>query len=518
MNEIKLEALYENEPIHDILVRAGVNFDLPCGGNHTCGKCKIKVRGNLSAISPSEAAMLSDSERAAGMRMACFAKAMGDIFITLPERTGQQILAGGVAELSVHNPMMPPERYGVAIDIGTTTVVCSLYGHDGVSLGTVSELNSQQRFGADVISRINHGILHGNDDIHKAIVTQLEKMLLELSAKVGVMRSAITNAVVTGNTTMLHFFAGLDPKGTGFAPFTPQSLFNLERSDILEGISVYLPPCVSAYVGADLVCCVLASKMCERGDTALIVDIGTNGEMALLYKGMLYCCSTAAGPAFEGAGISQGMIAASGAISHVRYDIKKKAVVYETIGNAPAKGICGSGVIDTIALLLEQGAMLPSGLLETELPEGHPMASMMWGEEADLGFTFPNSKVSLIQADVRKIQLAKAAIYSGIITMAQICGLDMKNLEVFYLCGGFGSFLNLTSAEVIGLTPENSKDITVVLGNAAIMGAAMVLLDSRLKDKASEISDRCHYIELSDSADFMDNYVASMSFAGEEDF
>lgn len=511
MKKITLTAEYDGERISDVLLREGINFELPCAGNHTCGKCKIKVSGALNEISPSEAVMLSDSDMAEGMRMACFARARGEFIISLPEQKDYQILAKGVGALRVGSPMMSRGAYGVAIDIGTTTVTCTLYDTEARALSSVSELNRQQRFGADVISRINQGILHGNEDIHHTIITQLEDLLLLLSTQAEVPREAITHAVVTGNTTMLHFFSGLDPKGMGFVPFTPQSLFDIERNDLLKDIIAYLPPCVSAYVGADLVCCVLMSGMTDRNDTSLIVDMGTNGEMALFHEGILYSCSTAVGPAFEGAGISHGMVAASGAIAHTYYVPDLSTIRYETIANVPPEGICGSGVIDTVALLLEQNALLPSGLF---VENGHPLSSLIHLQKEGPALLFPNSSVLVTQADIRQIQLAKAAVYAGAVTIAQICNVNLETLDVLYLCGGFGSFLNLTSAETIGLIPRNSKDRTVVLGNGAITGATMLLLDQAYQEKVVSLASQCRYIDLSSHEDFMDNYVNSMMFPG----
>lgn len=509
MKEIELAPSRPGETIATMLQRAGASFELPCAGNHTCGKCKIAARGELDPPSPSEAVVLGAHDMAAGLRMACFAKATGPVTVLLPERGGGQILTDGRGRLEARRPMMAEGRHGAAIDIGTTTVVCKIYDASGDELATVSELNAQRRFGADVISRIDYGIRHGNEDVHASIVGQLEGMLDRAAREAGIDRASVTHAVATGNTTMLHFLCGLDPKGIGYVPFTPQSLFGVEREDALRGIHLYVPPCVSAYVGADLVCCVLASGMMGRADTALIVDIGTNGEMALLHRGVLHACSTAAGPAFEGAGIHSGMTATAGAISHVRWH--DDGLAFDTIDDAHAVGICGSGVLDVIAVLLERGAIRPSGLLEP-LDDG-PLASLIANhEEEGAELTFPGTQVVLKQSDVRQVQLAKAAIYAGMITLADACALPMDQIDVLYVCGGFGSFLDLASAEVIGLIPRGLGARTVVLGNGAITGAAMLLLDREARTEVEAIASGCRHIELSDSAEFMDAYVGSMPF------
>lgn len=503
-----LSPAYPGEPLSDVLHREHVNIHFPCGGNHTCGKCKVLVEGELSEISPSEDALMSEGDREKGIRLACFVRAMGDVKIHLSKALSQQIATDGAGTLIINEPLMAPGYFGVAVDIGTTTVVCKLYDNLGAELAVTSELNRQQQFGADVISRINHGILNQNDVINRSIVEQIEEMLLQLSNEANIFRNQITHAVVTGNTTMLHFFADIDPRGIGFAPFIPASLFDTWHKEILSGVDVYIPRCVSAYVGADLVCCILASKMMEKKDKALIVDIGTNGEMAILSDGQLHCCSTAAGPAFEGAGISSGSGASSGAISHAHYDVQTGLVEYETIEDTPPKGICGSGVVDAIAMLYDNGAILPSGRLELG---GHPLEAMM-RESDEIKFVFPDSDVAITQEDVRQIQLAKAAILGGITTLTEACEINSYEIDVIYLCGGFGSFLNLSAAETIGLIPKESKSRTAVLGNAAIMGAAMLLLDNTARDRMRRIANECQYIELSGNDAFMDHYINAMSF------
>lgn len=507
--------LYPNVPgelLSDLIRRAGLKFDLPCAGNHTCGKCRIKVSGDLSPVSHSEAAMLSDTDISKGFRMACFAKVFGMVEAEIPDVTGQQIVTSGTGCISADAPMMDEDCFGAAIDIGTTTVVCKVFDAKGHLVGIESELNSQQIFGADVISRINHGINHGNDVLHKKITAQLESMLAAIAVKNSIRRDRITDAVVTGNTTMLHFFAGLDPKGIGFVPFIPQSLFDDEHTDLLAGIRAYIPPCVSAYVGADLACCVLASDMTSKKETSLIIDIGTNGEMALFMDGSLHSCSTAAGPAFEGTGISHGMVAADGAITHVNYDRQTKELLVNTIGGAKAAGICGSGVVDTTAMLLDTQSLLQSGRIcrdESLISE--------YIDENETKFKYPGTEVTFTQADIRQIQLAKAAISAGSGTLSDACSMTSDDLDVLYLCGGFGSFVDLAAAEKIGLLPAGSPEKTVVLGNGAVSGASMILLNTENRKKIREIVQKCHYIELSGNEIFMDNYIEAMSFGNREE-
>ena len=513
MKTYKLSPRTGNETIAELMRREKIDIDFPCGGNHTCGKCKVSVFGCLSEISPSEAKFLSQEEINSGIRLACFAKAYGEVTIQIKDDGECKIASDGTGALDSSAPMMQKNCLGAAIDIGTTTVVCKLYNGCGEELGAKGELNAQKSYGADVISRINYGIHNGNEALHNAITEQIERMLDSLAAEASAEREKITHAVVTGNTTMLHFFAGLDPRGIGFAPFVAKSLFGNEYHDIPKNVTVYIPPCISAYVGADLVCCVLASDMCSKDEMSLIVDIGTNGEMALTDGGKIICCSTAAGPAFEGAGISHGMVAAAGAISHVFFDAEKEDLNCEIIGNGSAAGICGSGVLDAMAVLSEQKIIMRSGRLTSDAES--PLADLL--DEDETKFTFPGTCVSVTQEDVRQVQLAKGAIKAGALTLLEYCGCSAEELAVLYLCGGFGSFLTPSSAETVGLIPDGTSEKTVVMGNGAVTGAAMLLLDKTNIDKISGIVASSRYVELSGNDIFMEHYIDSMAFSGEEE-
>lgn len=514
MNEYTLCPAKKEVLVSDLIRESALDITLPCGGNHTCGKCKIKASGDLSEVSAAERKMLSPAELESGVRLACFAKANGPITINVDDRSLCKIAVDGVGVLRASEPMMAAQCCGVAVDIGTTTVVCKLYNFQGEEIAVACELNAQKSYGADVISRINFGIHNGNDLLHNTIVAQIEKMFDVLAKKAKVSRENITHAVVTGNTTMLHFFSGIDPKGIGFAPFIAKSLFGGEYSRLLKDVTVYIPPCVSAYVGADLVCCILASKMRDKKETALIIDIGTNGEMALAEKGRILCCSTAAGPAFEGAGISDGMVATDGAISHLKLCPEKKDLTYETISDKEIKGICGSGILDAVAIFVEQGLITYSGRITNEAPSF--LSKLVNDEESKI--TFAGTNVSITQEDIRQVQLAKAAILAGCRTLLEDNKCDCSRVEVLYLCGGFGSFLDPISAESIGLIPEGTAEKTLVLGNGAITGAAMLLLDKSNITVLDKIIKSCEYIELSGNDEFMEHYIESMSFGCDDEY
>lgn len=494
------------ERLDHLLQERGLFLHAPCGGGHRCGKCKIKVSGHVSPAAEAERKFLSSAEIAADIRLACFTEVTGPVTVTVEGTDNGLILSDAVSVERTDGCLQG--SFGVAIDIGTTTVACALFAPDGQLLGTKSQVNCQQSYGADVISRIHHVAAVGAEALHFAVVRQLEEMLSELCHDCRVDRADVKHAVATGNTTMLHFFAGLDPSGIGVAPYTPQSLFGADYTDILAGISCYIPPCISAYVGADTVCCTLFADFFDKRENALLIDIGTNGEMVLSVGGRVVCCSTAAGPAFEGGGITCGSIAKPGAIVSAWPDQGRLA--YQTVGGEKPESICGSGVIESISAMLKLGCLDETGRME----EDDPRFTGFFRKEEDVGlaFLFPACDVVLTQHDVRQIQLAKAAVFAGVQTLLAHNGSCQSELDALYLCGGFGSTLNCVAAESIGLIPVGSAGKAVMLGNAALKGAAMVLLNSSHRERLRAIAQSCRYVELSTDARFMKFYIEGMNF------
>lgn len=495
-----------NERLDHLLQEQGLFLHAPCGGGHRCGKCKIRVSGHVSPAAEAEQKFLSAAEIAADIRLACFTEVTGPVTVTV-ESTDNSLILSDAASVERTDGCLQGS-FGAAIDIGTTTVACALFAPDGRLLGTKSQVNCQQSYGADVISRIHYVAAIGAEALHFAVVRQLEEMLSELCHDCRVDRADLKYAVVTGNTTMLHFFVGLDPSGIGVAPYTPQSLFDADYTDILAGISCYIPPCISAYVGADTVCCTLFADFFDKRENALLIDIGTNGEMVLSAGGRVVCCSTAAGPAFEGGGIACGSIAKPGAIVSAWPD--QGRIAYKTVGGEKPKSICGSGVIESISAMLELGCLDETGRMEEDDPRF--TGFFQKEENAGLAFLFPECDVVLTQHDVRQIQLAKAAVFAGVQTLLAHSGSCQSELDALYLCGGFGSTLNCATAESIGLIPVGSAGKAVMLGNAALKGAAMVLLNNFHREQLRIIAESCRYVELSTDARFMKFYIEGMDF------
>jgi uncharacterized 2Fe-2S/4Fe-4S cluster protein (DUF4445 family) len=420
------------------------------------------------------------------LRLSCLTEAIGDI--TLYYNTTKPSLQGLLSGFSRDFLFDPPQignGIGMAVDIGTTTVAAYLYDlKNGKRLASRCVENPQKTHGADVISRIGYALTGGGAQLSDEMQNCLSELAHDLSVEAGVVLPETT--VVVGNTAMLHLLTNTDPSPLAAAPFIIKRTFGeWERG-------CYYPPCISAYVGADMTAAILDSGMCQRPEqTALLLDVGTNGEMALWHDGRLLCCSTAAGPAFEGAGISCGSLAVPGAICRV--SVQDGRMNYETIDDKPATGLCGTGLIDAVAALLELGILEESGFMEDDAPLGA-------------------SGLSLTRADIRQLQLAKAAIRAGIDTLLHEAGIAYEQLDTVYLAGGFGSYLHPDTCAAIGMIPNELIDKIKVLGNAAGQGASLMLLSKAELNAAEGIARHAQTLELSASAVFMEKYVDSMMF------
>lgn len=466
----------------------------PCGGNHTCGKCLVEAAGGLSGISEEERKLLPAGDR---FRLACCVRILGDCYVRLPHRARKQTIAKAYqAELVPGEPLYQRE-YGAAVDIGTTTVVVYLFRKgEKTPAAAMGKANMQRSYGSDILSRIVSCDEHSVETLQELILGQIAEMLRALCRREGIDTGQIGGCCITGNTTMLHIFAGISPHGISVAPFIPASLFGCTQEVDFPGIGkhlCYLPPCISAYVGGDITCSILASGMMMRKQSAILIDIGTNGEIALLHDGKLYCCATAAGPAFEGANISCGMCAQAGAIDKVWAESGE--LKWHILGDARADGICGSGLIDTVY------AARSAGLLDRK---GRPAS----GTD---GLAVGNSGVVLSRKDLSELLLAKAAIRGGIETLLHVCGLPAEEIAEVVLCGGFGSYLDIDSAAGIGLVPKAFRSRTVSIGNAAGGGAGMLLQNRAMCAEADRIVSAAETVELSSNPYFTKAYVKFMN-------
>ncbi|MBR5868006.1 MAG: DUF4445 domain-containing protein [Clostridia bacterium] len=494
--------------ILDALSSLGIFHDAPCGGMGKCKKCTVSALGALSPVSTAEADLPN------GMRLACVARIEGDVTLTLSDELAAEIETGGLTR------MLPPDRgdgYAIACDIGTTTVVCHLERlSDGSRLASLGELNRQRPYGADVISRISASLKEESFVAqHRAIVEEIEEMSLSLLRKHNLSPGDCRLVTIAGNTTMELLFAGVSPAPLAELPFTSPTLFGYDIPSPFTTLSperVFLFPCAESFVGGDITAAVLAAGFFCKDTPSLLLDIGTNGEMALGNKDRLTCAAAAAGPAFEGADISCGMSSLTGAIDTVSFNGK---LHFTTIGNAPAIGICGSGLIDALAVLLEMGAVDESGRL---LPpdECEAEAEPYITEEDDgVVFHFYPSDVVITAGDIRKLQLATAAIRAGLETLLDDAGFSAADLDQLYIAGGFGSHIRLSSAVRIGMVPKDLFDKCIFMGNGAGEGASMVARSSHAEVETQSIHKKFEYLDLSTSPVWQDLYIEYMMFPEE---
>ncbi len=467
----------EGQNLLEILQNNAYNFSAGCGGNGVCGKCKVKLlQGNYPA----------DEE---GYILSCKTILTSDIEIKISEQRGTGLVDFQERKFEIESN----EGYGIALDIGTTTLAFSCVDlQTGSVIKNLSSLNPQAIFGADVISRIKAGGEGKLSLLNKLIKDSVNEAIAHFMHEFNI--KSIKKLCVTGNTTMLHIFCNEDVSGLGVFPFTPVFL----ESKILQGKTlgidaeeITVMPSISAFIGADIVAGALATQLFE--DNNVLIDVGTNGEILFSYGGKLFATSTAAGPCFEGAKIECGMGGVDGAISHVNF--KGDKFLLETINNAKPIGICGSGLIDAVAFMLANNVIDETGAFAID------------GDKF-----FLTEKVYISQRDIREFQLAKSAIISGLKTLISCCNADCKKINKVFIAGGLGYYLNVDSAISIGLLPSELYDKIEVVGNTALSGAKICLLNERYLKKGLSISKSVEVVELSSNPVFMDEYMNNMFF------
>jgi len=588
--------------------RMGVILQTPCGGQGTCGKCRVRLVGESEADERSMAAdgggLLSKEEIAQGIRLACQTRVDAPMVVDVPRESTfenhQQILvsdAGDSGEvnpvtrkvrfelvapsredvrsdlarmidelgedieiapdvvrhlsrflrdngwrgqavfagkelLCVEEPDAPEGAFGVAFDVGTTTVVGTLFDlADGSVCGVASEMNAQIAYGDDVISRIlmvreESGAL---EILQQAIQGTINKILTSLVQKAGIRSGQIYEVVIAGNSTMQQIVSGFDPSALGEVPFVQvfdkaQTLRAGELGlRVADCATVYVFPQIGGFVGGDTVAGMLAARLDRWEKPVLLVDIGTNGEIVLAAGDRMLAASTAAGPAFEGARITQGMRAMSGAIEKV---IITDDVHINVIGNAVPTGMCGSALIDTVAELLRVGIIDETGRIQsaddvsTDLPPTLANRLVSAGSEVRFVLTAqgegaPASPVSLWQKDVRELQLAAGAIRAGVNIMLRAMDLSPSDLGVVLLAGAFGNFIRRSNAVRVGLLPSLPTDSIRFIGNAASLGAKLVLLSTDERAYAARLRHMVKHVDLSMDPDFQMEFAMSMLFPAE---
>ena len=422
-------------------------------------------------------------------------------------------------------------RYGLVFDLGTSTLVGKLISLlDGNEVAAISRLNSQSKYGSNVISRLQYVKENskGLERLNELLIKDLNRITKRLLYVGGLQPEDIFIGVAAGNTTMQHLLLSLDPKGIAQAPFNPVSTDGMivKAGDV--GLEVhpeallYVMPTRSGYIGGDLISAVLASGAAEQDDLMILgMDLGTNGEIFLGNYKRLLTCSAAAGPALEGAKISHGMIARSGAIEGVTSG--NGDLSCRVISNIKPKGICGSGLVDLAAVLLHTGIVDHEGLIQPDLENANDIPGSRVIERSGIydflvagpDESFDGRPIYLTQQDIRELQLAKGAVAAGIRTLMDEMGIGVDGIDRVYLAGALGNYVHPLSAMRIGLIPRVRPDIVQSLGNAASTGASMVLLSKAYWQKANELAHSIEHIELSTRLDFNEYFVESLNFPEE---
>ena len=591
----------------------GVDIESVCGGQKTCGKCKVRLQegrferhgitssaDHLSPLGEEEEKELSEEEIAEGYRFACGANVLGDVLLFVPEesRGGKQVVRKevttreikvnpavrtyhvklekptltdptgdydrllkalesqhGLTSLTAQRPLLaelpaalrdgeweitaavwmgkeilrvaPGSKlpcYGLAIDIGTTTVagyLCDL--STGEVPAVHSLMNPQVTYGEDVMSRVTYIMTHegGLAELHKEIVGAVNQIVDDVCGKANIEAEDILELCIVGNTVMHHIFLNVSPEAIGVSPFVPaiQAAVDVKAAElgikVNECGNVHILPIEAGFVGADNVGVLIAEAPYEKDEMQLIIDIGTNGEILIGNKDKLLSASCATGPALEGAHIKHGMRAAPGAVERVSVDPETKVAQYSIIEGGEdglSRGICGSGIIDAIAEMFRAGIIEKSGRFDKSVEcsaiigEGKHREFVIVPEAA----TAIGKNITITMGDVRAVQLAKSAIYGASKILMQKLGIEKVDRVV--LAGAFGSYIDRTAAMLMGMFPDCPIENVSAVGNAAGDGARMALLDIDKRREAQEYARKVEYIELTLEKEFEMEYVSAMHF------
>jgi uncharacterized 2Fe-2S/4Fe-4S cluster protein (DUF4445 family) len=430
----------------------------------------------------------------------------------------------GMPEIIDVQPIVESRHnYGLGIDVGTTTIVVHLMDLDtGVSLGVQAEYNGQIKYGNDVIARMIYTSEKegGLEELKDAVAGTINSLIADLIDSNQISPGDITCVVCAGNTTMTHLLLGIDPASIRREPYIPVAQWVPIMSADRIGLNVnpdavvYCFPAVGGYVGGDITAGVLATGMAESSSLSMLIDVGTNGEIVLGNSEWLMCCSCSAGPAFEGCGLQHGMHATAGAIERLEYNPDNDEVIFSTIGGKmPPRGICGSGLIDAMATLLRSGAMDRAGKINLSWPspririvDDEPQFVFVWGREVGR-----EDDIFLTESDIQNLMRSKSAVYAGTKLLLESLGLSSADVEQVRIAGGFGNYLDIENAVVIGLLPDIPLDRIRFVGNTSAAGARMAILSRDARRRAEETSRKMTYVELmAEGNRFMDEFVAGL--------
>jgi uncharacterized 2Fe-2S/4Fe-4S cluster protein (DUF4445 family) len=538
-----------DETVMQTLRRGGYEIEGPCNGQGICGKCRIRVEDPADVPATPHRRISETEAREKGIRLACRLIPESDITVHLPDdfSVDARILegehlggielkpaaivvskedaywmqyAGEDSEVILHKWGAHFSPKGLAIDVGTTTLVATLFCLvTGKELSTSSSINPQTKFGHDVLSRIQKGsTAEGLTQVAGVVRKELNRLIQTACEKSNAVMDEILDVVIGGNTTMLTLAAAINPEPLGRLPFTVDITGGASYAakefglDINPAGRVYVPPIVHAFIGSDITAGVLACGCLEKKKPSLFVDVGTNGEMGINNDGRFIVASTAAGPAFEGMGVSSGIRAVPGAVESAYFD--GETIDVKTIDAQPVRGICGSGIIDIASALLKAGVVDASGRMKTPEQKENLQASvadrLMLVDDQPM-FNIAEG-VSFTQADIRQVQLAKGAIRTGIDMLLAEATLTPADLEDITLAGAFGYHLRPDSLAAIGLIPDQLARKVRFAGNTSKTGCAMMLINASLREYIEERAQSIEHLPLAEKMSFQDLFIENLNF------
>ena len=491
-----------NQTVYEVLLKYGMDISAVCSGKGLCGKCRIRLLEGEMTPSREDGMFFSKEELEKGYRLACRAYVKEDCTIALSESHQEpfDVLAG-----EKQGDIMPGKEYGIAVDIGTTTVAMQpVEIRTGVVVDVFTDINRQNIYGADVISRMEASNTGKKEELKNRIREGLREGVLAL---IQGKNCIIRRMVVAANTTMIHLLMGYSCETLGVAPFKPVTLETIHTTckELLgemgvDDFEVILYPGISTYVGGDITAGLYALDFHKRDGITVLMDLGTNGEMAMGNREKLMVTSTAMGPAFEGGNITCGMGSIEGAISKV--EIQDGTISFDTIGGKPPKGICGTGVIDVVYEMKQAGMLDETGHMISPYFEDGVVLS----QEANIRF---------YQKDVRAIQLAKAAVRAGLDTLVSKFGVSYDAIDAIYVAGGFGYRMDIQKAVGIGLFPRECENKIKAVGNTCLKGAVKYLCDACGDEIVKSLIKRANEISLANDKTFLDSYMDSMYFTSD---
>jgi uncharacterized 2Fe-2S/4Fe-4S cluster protein (DUF4445 family) len=478
-------------PLKDILLEYGIEF--PCGGEGICKGCLVKLlEGNIE-INERQREVLLEKEIENGLRLACQGVVTESVKIEIPQ--WEMEILSDTSEVKVESK----EGLGIAVDLGTTTLVAQILDlRDGDVIGVKTTINPQAKYGSDIMTRIQYAIFNkGEVELRNMIRSRIYKLIKELLEEVKNFNLPLLYVVIVGNSAMHNLFCGVNIKALSEYPYNPEykDLFIFTPKDLAwdlpQNVKIIFLPCIGGFVGSDILAGIISTEMYKGSSINGLIDIGTNGEIVFGNKDKIICASAAAGPAFEGAKISMGTRAVTGAISKVILD--DGHLKCEVIGGGKPKGICGSGLVDAVASALKLGLISPTGRLQN-------------GKE----YFEVAPPVVITQKDIRELQLAKGAIATGITLLLKELNLSANEVEKVYLAGAFGNYINAKSAKDIGLFDFDENKVEYS-GNTALKGAKMSLFAADYNYR--EILKVCQHISLASSPEFQNVFAENMLFS-----